>query len=67
MYKVIVENECACFIKSKKPYEQNFQKNFLAYSAAEDLIEYMQKNFCKKHKFSTTKSYDGTIYTVKMI
>lgn len=66
MYKVVVENECSCFIKSKKPYEQNFKKSFLAYSAAEELVEYMQKNFCKRHEFSVTKSYDGTTYTVKM-
>jgi hypothetical protein len=66
MYKVVVENECMCFIKSKKPYEQSFDKGFAAYSAAEDLIEYMQKNFCKKHEFSVTKSYDGMTYTVKM-
>lgn len=66
MYKVVVENECACFIKSKKPYEQNFEKSFLAHNAAEDLMEHMQKNFCKRHDFSVTKSYDGSTYTVKM-
>lgn len=67
MYKVVVENECTCFIKSKKPYEQSFEKGFLAHSAAEELLEYMQKNFCKRHEFSLNKSYDGFTYTVKMV
>ncbi|MCH9813112.1 MAG: hypothetical protein K0U47_04115 [Epsilonproteobacteria bacterium] len=66
MYKVVVENECACFIKSKKPYEQEFEKSFLAYMAAEEMVEYMQKNFCKRHDFRVDKSTDGYTYKVKM-
>lgn len=66
MYKVIVESECACFIKSKKPYEQRFEKSFLAYVAAEELVDYMQKHFCKLHDFKVNKSIDGFTYKVKM-
>ena len=67
MYKVIVENECSCFIKSKKPYEQEFEKSFLAYMAAEEMVEYMQKEFCKRHEFKVNKSADGFTYRVEIV
>lgn len=66
MYKVVVENECQCFIKSKKPYEQSFEKSFPAYIAAQDMVEEMEKTFCKKHKFNLTKSSDGKTFTITM-
>lgn len=64
MYSVVVENTCACFIKSKKPYKQDFKDMLSAYAKANEMLAYMEKNFCKKHHFRIDKSIDGQIYKI---
>ena len=64
MYKVVVENECNCFIKSGLESEQSFSSEFEAKMEAEDMLESMNKNFCKKHKFRLEKSYDGKSFKI---
>lgn len=64
MYKVIVENECNCFIKSGLESEQSFASSFEAQMVANEMLDEMNKKFCKKHKFRVEKSYDGKIFKV---
>ncbi len=64
MYKVIIENECNCFIKSDLESEKSFNSEFEAKMEAEDMLESMNKSFCKKHKFRLEKSYDGKIFKI---
>jgi len=65
MYIVKVINECSCFIKSDLESEKEFSDSFEASMYAQDLIDEMNKSFCKKHKFRLDKSYDGK--TLKIV
>jgi len=66
MYKVIVENPCSCFVKSKKPYELTYKSSFLAKVNAQELLDEMSNSFCHKHTFSIRESSDGKTFTILM-
>jgi len=51
MYRVEVKNACRCFLRDGLPEVQEFQTKEQAEKEAKSMLEHMEKNFCKKHKF----------------
>ncbi len=64
MYTVKVQNPCRCFFRSGLPEIQNFATAKEAKEEALDLLDHMQKNFCKKHSFHLVEQ--GLTYTVSI-
>lgn len=63
MYRVEVKNACRCFLRDGLPEVQEFQTKEQAQKEAESMLEYMEKNFCKKHKFDLQNQFSTyTIY-----
>ena len=61
MYKVTVSKTCDCFNKSKLKSNLIFDSNEEALSHALKSKDYMNKNFCSKHKFEIIKIFDDYI------
>ena len=63
MYKVKVQNSCSCFLKSGMAEVLEFDTEQEAEKEAQNMLEKMQSNFCKKHNFSLIEQFgDFTIY-----
>jgi len=65
MYRVEVKNSCRCFLRSGYGEQQIFSTKEEAQEYAQELLEFMQKNFCKKHDFKLT-SVAGS-YTITIV
>ena len=55
MYKVQMQNECSCFIKSEYESEKSFDTQRDAYNYANTLAELMNEEFCTTHLFTAYK------------
>ena len=63
MYKVTVQNACACFLKSGMAEALVFDTKEEAKQEANKMLEKMQSTFCKKHEFSINEQFgDFTVY-----
>ncbi len=62
MYKVNVMNPCSCFVKNGLVENQDFSSKEEAATAAKNIIDKMNAEFCQRHNFSVTEQF-GT-YTV---
>lgn len=62
MYSVTVKNPCRCFLRHGGVENQTFSDKEEAREEAENLLEYMNKNYCKKHQFVLNQS--GNIFTI---
>jgi redox-regulated HSP33 family molecular chaperone len=51
MYSVDIKNSCSCAIKRALPELQSFDSQEEAEAEANRLLEQMQDEFCKKHRF----------------
>ncbi len=51
MYSVDIKNSCSCAIKRALPELQSFDTQEEAQAEANRLLEQMQDEFCKKHRF----------------
>lgn len=61
-YKLVVNNECGCFIKRGLNPNQEFDTKEEASTKANELLDLMNKEFCKKHSFSLSEKFgDFTI------
>lgn len=54
---VEIKNPCSCFLKSGLPERQQFADKNDAKEEAEQLLDQMQRTFCKKHEFSLSESF----------
>jgi hypothetical protein len=60
MYKVQMQNECACFKKSEYTNSNEFPTQQEAYKYANILAELMNEEFCSKHTFYAELSADNS-------
>lgn len=56
MYTVLMEQECACFKKSEYTNNNTFNTQQEAYQYANILAEFMNEEFCGRHKFYYEKA-----------
>jgi len=63
MYQVEIKNVCSCAIKRALPENQSFDSKEEAQEEAERLLEQMQGEFCKKHRFELRNEFGNyTLY-----
>ena len=59
MYQVEVKNSCSCAIKRGTPEMQDFGSLAEAEEEANRLLQQMQNEFCKKHRFEMRKEFNS--------
>jgi len=64
MYNVTMEKECGCFKRSDLAASQSFESKDDALTEAQNMVDKMNKEFCKKHVFSVIE--DGENFTIKV-
>ncbi len=67
MYKLFLEKKCSCARKDESLDEKlskTFEDKHLAEFEALRLINHMNANYCKKHRFYATE--DGDTITINM-
>ena len=63
MYKIKVYNSCSCMIKSGMADILEFDTEEEAKKEAQNMLQKMQSNFCKKHDFALNEKFgDFEIY-----
>jgi len=63
MYTVNIKNACSCAIKRALPKEQSFVSKEEAKEEGERLLEEMQNEFCKRHRFELKNEFGNyTLY-----
>lgn len=65
MYSVDVKNACRCFIRDGMAEHQEFSSKDEAKQEAEEMLSYMQKNFCKKHEFHLIERYGNFVIDIR--
>lgn len=58
MFKVTVPQQCGCFRRSGKEDLTVFDNKDDALMHATNMSEYMNREFCKKHKFNVVENGD---------
>ncbi len=58
MYKVDIEKKCGCVKKSNLEFPKIFEDKKEAEFEALKLANYMNANFCKKHRFFVNEEED---------
>ena len=64
MYNVEVQNSCSCAIKKAIPEMQSFDTKEEAQEEANRLLQQMQDEFCKKHRFVLRNDYSSFIISI---
>lgn len=59
MYKVEIKNSCSCAIKRGTAEIQDFDSIDEAEEEANRLLQQMQDEFCKKHRFELRKEFNN--------
>jgi len=63
MYTVSINNPCSCTIKRGLPEVQNFDTKAEAEAEANQILEQMNNEFCRKHRFELKSEFGNfTIY-----
>jgi len=62
MYRVEVKNPCRCFLRHGGVENQTFSDKQTAQEEAENLLDYMKRNYCKKHQFILSQI--GNTFTI---
>lgn len=57
MHYVEIKNSCSCAIKRAFPETQSFDTKIEAEEEANRLLEKMEKEFCKKHRFELRNEF----------
>jgi hypothetical protein len=65
MYNVDIKNSCSCAIKRALPELQSFDSKEEAEEEANRLLEQMQDEFCKKHRFELRHEFG--IYSIYIL
>jgi len=58
MYKIDIEKQCGCVKKSGLKFPQTFENKKEAECEALKLVNHMNANFCKKHRFFVNEEGD---------
>ena len=64
MFKIIVEKECGCFKRSDFQNNIEVESKDEALTKALDMVNYMNEEFCGKHKFKVEEA-DNT-FVIRM-
>ena len=64
MYQVEVKNACRCFLRSGMVEKQRFELKEDAQEEAKQMLQEMQKSFCKKHSFVLTERFGDCTITI---
>lgn len=59
MYKVEIKNSCSCAIKRGTAEMQDFDTMDDAEEEAKRLLQQMEDEFCKKHRFELRKEFNS--------
>ena len=65
MYTVQMEQECACFKRSEYTNNKSFENQQDAYNYTNILAEFMNEDFCSRHKFVGQRVSD-TEYVIRV-
>lgn len=57
MYNVEIKNSCSCAIKRAFPETQSFDSKEEAETEANNILQQMQDEFCKKHRFELRNEF----------
>lgn len=57
MYRVEIRNSCSCAIKKGLAEVQSFSSEEEAETEAKRLLQKMQTEFCKKHRFELRREF----------
>jgi len=57
MYQVEIKNSCSCAVKRGLADVQEFDTKAEAEEEANNLLEMMQNEFCKKHRFELRSEF----------
>jgi nucleoid DNA-binding protein len=57
MYQVEIKNSCSCAVKRGLANVQEFDTKAEAEEEANNLLEMMQNEFCKKHRFELRNEF----------
>jgi hypothetical protein len=66
MYKIDIEKKCGCVKKSNLKFPQTFKSKEEAELEALKLANYMNANFCKKHRFFVNEEGDTFMIYVEL-
>ena len=66
MYKVDIEKRCGCVKKANLEFPKTFENKEEAEMEALKLANYMNANFCKKHRFYVNKEDDKFTIMVEL-
>lgn len=61
MYKIVVANQCGCFMNSDLQNNIKFSSKDDALVKALEMKDTMNKEFCKKHEFEVQEMYNNFI------
>ncbi len=61
MYKIVVANQCGCFKNSNLKNNLTFESKDDALSKAIEMNNFMNKEFCKKHKFEVQEMFNNFV------
>ncbi len=66
MYKIDIEKKCGCVKKSGLEFPKTFKDKKEAEFEALKLANYMNANFCKKHRFFVNEKGDTFMIYVEL-
>ncbi len=66
MYKIDIEKRCGCVKKSGLEFPKTFKDKKEAEFEALKLANYMNANFCKKHRFFVNEEGDAFMIYVEL-
>lgn len=61
MYKIVVQNQCACFKGSLLQNNLTFTSKDDALIKALEMTKIMNEQFCKKHQFEVQEMYNNFV------
>ena len=64
MYQVNVPQQCGCFRRSGREASLSFENKDEALMHAQEMVQTMNNEFCKKHNFSVLENGNELIVTM---
>jgi len=65
MHHVEIKNACSCAIKRGLPDKQTFDEREEAEEEANRILQQMQNEFCKKHRFELKNEFGNFVIYIR--
>ena len=65
MHHVEIKNSCSCAIKRGLPDKQTFDEREEAEEEANKILQQMQNEFCKKHRFELKNEFGNFVIYIR--